>query len=78
MSITVVLVAMRSSLVYSFRCALCESEYVGSTVRILNPRVSEHSGRSSRTGARLLDPPRSLIRNHAKACSSSILQIGDF
>ena len=33
---------------------------------------------SSRTGARLTDPPHSLIRNHAKACSSSPIKIEDF
>ena len=64
-------VVMRSSLVYSFRCALCASEYVGSTVCILHSGVAEHCGRSSRTGARLTEPPHSLMRNHAK-------EIGDF
>lgn len=70
--------AMRSSLVYSFCCAHCASIYVGSTVRILHSRVAEHRGRSSRTGARLTDPPHSLIRNHANTCSSAPIKIEDF
>ena len=64
-------VAMRSSLVYSYSRAPC-------TVRILHSRVAEHCGESSRTSARLSDPPHSLIRNHAKACSSFPIKIGNF
>ena len=70
--------AMGSSFVYSYCCAHCASVYVGFTVPILHSRFAEHCSRRSRTGARLTDPPHSLIRNHAKACSSSPIKIEDF
>ena len=48
------------------------SEYVGSTSRTLNQRISEHKGRSVRTGAWLAKPPQSAIREHAEQCSYPI------
>jgi hypothetical protein len=59
---------LRSSVVYKFSCALCASEYVGSTSRTLKTRVAEHAGRSCRTGALLTHPSHSSIRTHAERC----------
>ena len=59
---------MCSSLVYKFSCVHSTSEYVGSTTRALRTRVSEHVGRSHRTGAPLSKPPHSAIRNHSDQC----------
>jgi len=64
--------ALRSSLVYYFRCAQCASCYVGSTVRALSVRVDEHAGRSFRTGQILQCPQHSNIRNHSEQCDSPI------
>jgi hypothetical protein len=62
----------RSSLVYSYRCAQCASQYVGMTARTLRTRVSEHAGRSFRTGNLLAHPPHSSVREHAEQCSSRV------
>ena len=40
---------MRSSVIYTYSCELCASEYVGSTSRTLWARIAEHAGRSFRT-----------------------------
>jgi hypothetical protein len=64
---------MQASLVYKFSCARCASEYVGCTSRTLRTRVSEHSGRSFRTGTVLSAPPFSAIREHSEKCNSSVL-----
>ena len=42
----------------------CASAYVGSTVRNLITRVSEHRGISVRTGTPFLNPPHSSVRSH--------------
>jgi len=62
----------RTSLVYKFSCAQCASEYVGMTTRTLGTRVSEHCGRSHRTGRMLACPPHSAIRDHSEACGSRV------
>ena len=64
---------MCSSLVYKFSCAHGTSEYVGFTTRDLRTRVSEHVGRSHRTGAPLSKPPHSAIRNHSDQCVCEML-----
>ena len=69
--------ASRSSIVYQYSCSRCESTYVGSTLRTLKTRVSEHAGRSVRTGNMLNSPPFSSVRLHADECDS-IVSISDF
>ena len=69
--------ASRSSVVYQYSCSRCESTYVGSTLRTLKTRVSEHAGRSVRTGNMLNSPPFSSVRLHAEECDS-IVSISDF
>ena len=63
---------LRSGVVYKYRCANCASAYVGSTIRSLHTRICEHKGLSHRTGAPLVRPPQSSIRDHALTCSSDI------
>ena len=71
---------LRSSIVYKYSCVhgMCTSAYVGSTVRTLHTRVSEHLGISNRTGHPLTNPPQSSIRNHALQCSTSDITIDHF
>ena len=59
---------MCASLVYEFSCAQCASEYVGSTTRTLHTKVTEHAGRSFRTGSILSVPPHSMVRTHSESC----------
>ena len=60
---------LRSSLVYGFNCPSCHAGYVGSTIRSLKTRVSEHLGISSRTGRLLNSPSHSAVREHCqKVC----------
>ena len=65
-------ISLQSSLVYKFNCTQSVSEYIGSTMRKLHTRVSEHTGKSFRTGALLTSPPHSNIRAHALSCSSPV------
>ena len=64
--------ALTSSLVYTYCCAKCASEYYDSTVRCLRTRICEHKCLSPRTGRPLLRPPQSSIRDQAMLCSSDI------
>ena len=61
-----------SSVIYKYRCSLCESEYIGSTRRTLGMRLAEHKGLSFRTNLKLTSPPHSSIRDHLQNCESSI------
>lgn len=54
-----------SNIVYEFNCPSCASRYVGASARALKIRVSEHLGRSHRTGTILQKPPFSAIRDHS-------------
>ena len=71
---------LRSSIVYKYSCVhgMCTSAYVGSTVRTLQTRVSEHLGVSNRTGHPLTNPPQSSIRAHAMQCPSSNISLDNF
>ena len=55
-----------SEIVYSFSCPDCQIRYIGSTHRNLKIRISEHKGRSYRTGRPLSNPNFSVIRNHSR------------
>ena len=71
---------LRSSVVYKYSCAhsTCASAYVGSTIRNLHTRVSEHLGVSNRTGLPLTNPPQSAIRSHAMQCPTSSISLDNF
>ena len=43
----------RSCVIYKYVCSQCEATYVGSTIRTLHTRMSEHFGVSPRTGHNL-------------------------
>ena len=55
-----------SNVIYKFTCENCSSSYVGSTIRNLHQRVSEHMGVSFFTGATLTSPKHSNIRAHSR------------
>ena len=56
---------LRSNVVYKFECSCCNAGYIGSSVRNLGIRTSEHKGLSYRTGLPLSKPPFSEIREHS-------------
>ena len=68
----------RSSVIYKYGCPLCGDQYVGSTSRSLFVRVSEHGGRSHRTGALLTCPPHSAIRDHCEQTCLGPVSYDDF
>ena len=59
---------LRSSVVYKFQCARCNSSYIGKTARQLKVRIDEHIGVSTRTNRALGAPVFSAIRNHCNEC----------
>ena len=64
--------SLSTSVIYKYSCALCASEYIGSTSRTLKTRIAEHEGVSFRTGVPLSKPPHSSIRDHAEQCSGHV------
>ena len=57
--------SLRSGVIYSYQCALCNECYTGSTTRQLQCRIAEHMGRSVRTGRHLSKSPISAIYDHS-------------
>ena len=51
----------RLIIIYKYSCNRCNSIY---TSRHLSTRITEHQGKSFRTGLKLTSPPFSQIRNH--------------
>ena len=55
-----------SNICYKFVCPSCNARYVGCSTRAFHIRLMEHTGRSYRTGQKLLSPPFSAIREHSR------------
>jgi hypothetical protein len=70
---------IRSSILYKFTCP-CSSHdtYIGSTKRLLQQRVDEHIGISTRTKKPFLTPPNSSIRDHLMTCNGGDICIDNF
>jgi len=66
--------ALRSCVVYQFKCSRCNSRYVGSTTRSLQHRILEHMGKSYRTGVLLSSPSPSAIREHCYSTGHPLTQ----
>ena len=62
----------RSRVVYKYTCGICRDTYIGKTMRRLATRVSEHRGRSERTGRASDCPPFSAIRQHMESHGSLV------
>ena len=58
---------MCSSVIYKYTCSDCNVRYIGSTMRTLHQRMSEHLGVSFRTNSPVGNPTHSEIRNHARS-----------
>ena len=56
--------ALRSCVVYSFKCRCCSASYVGQTVHHLHTRVSEQLGISALTGKTSSSPQLTRIFSH--------------
>ena len=67
-----------SMIVYKFVCPKCNSEYIGSTTKMLTTRFFEHKGVSSRTLNPLVRPPQSTIRDHCEDVCGVTLDISQF
>ena len=65
-------VSLESGIVYLYKCGDCSATYIGSSVRALKSRASEHFAISSRTGNMLARPMASSIRDHLSTCSSGM------
>ena len=61
-----------SGVVYKFCCPLCGGFYIGSTIKTLKCRVSQHNGTSCRTGLPV-KASHSSIRDHTiRSCNTNI------
>ena len=56
--------AMRSHVVYKYKCQCCGALYVGQTRRHIHTRISEHMGVSSKTGNKLSVSQMSAVLIH--------------
>ena len=65
-----------SNVVYLYQCPDCMSRYVGSTLRSLKIRISEHRGVSYRSNMKITNPSYSRIRDHAIECKHPISEQG--
>ena len=61
-----------SNIIYSFKCLLCNKQYIGSTTRQLQCRISEHLGVSVRTGLPTANTPNSAIFEHREVTGHRI------
>ena len=61
-----------SGVIYTYKCALCNECYTGSTSRQLQCRIAEHMGRSVRTNLPLSKNPISAIYDHSFKSGHSI------
>ena len=59
-------IALRSNLVYLYKCFSCDAEYVGQSSLQLRARSSKHMGLSFRTNRPITSPEHSAIRLHAE------------
>ena len=64
-------ISMRSSIVYQYSCESCSHLYIGSSTRNLYMRMSEHQGKSFRTG-NLVQKTNSSIFDHKFSCDTQI------
>ena len=63
--------ALCSGLVYKYECGACGATYIGQTQKALQTRAGEHFGASPRTGALLVRPTQSVVREHLETCSGA-------
>ena len=70
--------ALRSYVVYEFKCANCQAGYVGQTTRHLCHRVSEHRGVSHLTNKDVKNKVPSKIREHLSKCPGSQISLNNF
>ena len=61
-----------SNVIYTYKCALCNECYTGSTQRQLQCRIAEHLGVSVRTGVHLSKEPYSAIYDHREKSNHPI------
>ena len=68
--------SLRSSVVYKFTCATCNSCYYGQTKRHLHTRISEHKGISPLTGKKLSNVNSSVF-DHCSTCNQDVNDISE-
>ena len=67
---------LRSSVIYKYTCADCQSRYIGQTGLQMKIRISKHRGVSYRTNLPLTSPENSSIRTHFDDTGHNISQDG--
>ena len=70
--------SLRSCVVYHYNCPNCQVGYLGSTMKALKTRYSQHAGISDRTGRDLSVKQHSSIREHSVDCHQGKIDFKDF
>ena len=61
-----------SSVIYKFSCPLCGGSYIGSTIKSLKCRASQHNNISSRTGLPVKAGNSSIMEHVNRSCNTNI------
>ena len=64
--------ALQSNFVYKSKCGSCTASYYGKTYRHMKVRVSEHQGKSPRTGKRVKGTLSTSVRDHMLDCDYTV------
>ena len=64
--------SLKSCLVYKFTCGNCNVTYIGKTFRHFLARVSEHGGKSARTGDPVIETSITAVREHQGTCRCEV------
>ena len=70
--------ALRSYVIYEYKCANCQAGYVGETTRHLCHRIAEHQGVSHLTSSEVKNKVHSKIREHLSNCQNSQISLDNF
>ena len=71
-------VSLQSGIVYYYNCPNCQVGYLGSSIKALKTRYSQHAGISDRTGRDLAVKQQSSIREHSIDCHQDRIRLQDF
>ena len=70
-------VSLQSGIVYYYNCPKWQVGYLGSSIKALKTRYSQHAGISDRKGRDLAGKQQSSIREHSSDCHQDRIRLQD-